>query len=180
MIFINERNIKSSLKQFGYNSYDPAINEVINKCLYSFVQNENTSMQQARKRQQGGAETTLPLEYFGVKTGHYFDNAAPGTNMSVTDSAIRPAFSVVDLQNTIKDGGAKSNFTVPAISVKRACEAVGGTTAAAQQRTIKSKFENVLQEVIRKASKKNTSDHLSLTFLQAVLEQRQYQKLFKS
>ena len=171
MILINDKNVKSSLKQFGYNSYDSSINTVINRCLSSFVQNENTSMQRARKRQQGGAETTLPLEYFGVKTGHYFENAPQGTDMSVTDSMIRPAFSVVDLQNTIK-GGAKTNFTVPAISVKRACEAVGSTTTAAQQRTIKSKFENVLQEVLRKASKKNVGDHLSLSSLQAVLEQR--------
>ena len=176
MIFINERNIKSSLKQFGYNSFDSTVTGVINKCLYSFVQNEVSN----KKRQRGGAATTLPLEYFGVKTGHYFENAPEGTNMSVTDSAIRPAFSVVDLQNTIKDGGAKSNFTVPAISVKRACEAVGISINGAQQRTIKSKFENVMHDVIRKASKKNTSDYLSLTSLQAVLEQRQYQKLFKS
>jgi hypothetical protein len=171
MIFINDRNIKSSLKQFGHNSYDSKINEVINKCLYSFVQNENS------KKQRGGAETTLPLEYFGVKTGHYFENPPQGTNMAVTDSMIRPALSVVDLQNTIEGGSKK--FAVPAISVKRACEAVGKKTTAAQQRVIKSKFENVLQDVIRKASKKNTGDHLSLTSLQAVLEQRQYQKLFK-
>jgi hypothetical protein len=98
--------------------------------------------------------------------------------MSVTNSMIRPALSVVDLQNTI-EGGSKSNFTVPAISVKRACEAVGNTTTAAQQRAIKSKFENVIYDVIRKASRKNTGDHLSLTSLQAVLDQKQYQKLFK-
>ena len=175
MIFIKDKSIKSSLKQFGYNSYDSKVNELMNKCLYSFVQNEVSS----KKKQRGGAETTLPLEYFGVKTGHYFENAPQGTNMSVTDSAIRPAFSVVDLQNTIKDGGGKT-FAVPAISVKRACEAVGTTTTAAQQRAIKSKFENVMRDVIRKVSKKNTGDHLSLTSLQTVLEQRQYQKVFKS
>jgi ribosomal protein S7 len=98
--------------------------------------------------------------------------------MSVTDSMIRPALSVVDLQKTI-EGGAKSNFAVPAISVKRACEAVGNTTTAAQQRAIKTKFENVMCDALRKASKKNTGDLLSLTSLQAVLEQKQYQKLFK-
>lgn len=176
MIFIKDRNIKSSLKQFGYNSYDSTINGVINKCLYSFVQNEVSS----KKKQRGGAETTLPLEYFGVKTGHYFDNAPKGTDMAVTDSTIRPAFAVADLQNTIKDGGAAKKFAVPAISVKRACEAVGGTIAAAQQRAIKSKFENVMNDIIRKANKKQSGDHLSSTSLQAILEQRQYQKLFKS
>ncbi|MFO0006281.1 MAG: hypothetical protein ACK559_34680, partial [bacterium] len=106
------------------------------------------------KKQRGGAETTLPLEYFGVKTGHYFENAPQGTDMSVTESMIRPALSVVDLQKTIEGGGAKKQFAVPAISVKRACEAVGITTTAAQQRAIKSKFENVMHDILRKASKK--------------------------
>ena len=177
MILINDKSIKSILKQFGYNSYDSKINELINKCLYSFVQKEVSSI---KKKQRGGAETTLPLEYFGVKTENYFDNAPEGTSMSVTDSMIRPAFSVVDLQNTIEGGSAKKQFTVPAISVKRACEAVNVTTTVAQQRIIKSKFENVMHDVVRKASKKNIGDYLSLTSLQTVLEQKQYQKLFKS
>jgi len=175
MILIGDRNIKSSLKRLGYNSYDSKIGDVMNKCLHAFVKNESSKR---RRYQSGGAETTLPLEYFGVKTGHYFDDARPGVDMAVTDTTIRPAFAVVDPQNTITTGGgAENKFVIPAISIKRAC--AGLNVSNEQQRAMKVKFENVMQDVLRKAGKKNTGDHLSLTSVQAVLEQKQYQKLFK-
>ena len=177
MIFIADRNIKSSLKHMGFNSYDPQINQTLNKSLQAFVQNQ--AKQLKKHMQKGGAETTLPLEYFGVRTNNYFDDAPKGVDMTVTDSMIRPPFRVVDLQNTIKDGGASSRrqFSIPAVSIKRASANLD--VSQSLQQTMKIKFENVMQEVLRKASKKSAIAHLSLSDLESVLNQQQYQKLFK-
>ena len=175
MIFIAERSINSSLKNMGFASYDAGVGAEMNRSLQAFVKNQSQKL--SKQLQRGGAETTLPLEYFGVKTNHYFEDAPRGVDMTVSDSTIRPAFSIVDPNNTIKDGGAAASFSIPAVSIKRATANMG--VSPKMQQIMKSKFENTMQQVLRKAGKKSNNKHLYLQDLKDILSQRQYQTLFK-
>lgn len=225
MKLINEKTLNTSLKKIGFEKVDDKAHKLMNSCLHNFTLNvldkavrvakkENSKVIAAKhvvvvldgkKSQAGGAETTMPLEYFGVRTNFYSENAPKGYDMSVSESAIRPAFSVNDPkgfflekyssteglysdmnpdkgQFMAQEGGAQ--FSVPLSAVQEACklymeeqnnEVKVNSTA---QKALKQKFENVFSEVLNKAAKKDTSK-LSASVLESILQQRKFQKLFK-
>lgn len=196
MKLIAEKNLKSSMKSVGFTSFDSRVHSLIESCLVNFsasvvskasklaqrsgsasVNEDHVMHVMQGKSQNGGAETTFPLEYFGVRTNHYSENAPVGTNMSVTDTDIRPAFVVQDPQRIIKGGGVA--FSVPFTSVKQAVTKFGVQVRVSAQKLIQQKFERELSTVLSKAKKLEKSEHLTSSALEKVLAQRQYQKLFK-
>lgn len=195
MKLIADKTLKSSLKTFGFTSHQSKVESSINHSLENFVRStiekahkiaQKEGKQQVSedhinavflKRQRGGAETTLPLEYFGVDSKHYFENTPKGADMSVTDINIRPAFVVNDPSGVIKSGGGKQKFHVALSSVKAASRSSELKQGA--QKALQQKFEERFGEVMAKVQKKSSTAHLSVESLEEVLSQRQYQKLFK-
>jgi histone H3/H4 len=200
MKLIAEKNLKSSMKKMGFNSFDSKVHSLVEAALMKYsshvltkaakiaqrtgssvVEVDHVLQAVSSKKQKGGAETTLPLEYFGVRTNYYSENAPMGTDMSVTDANIRPAFVVNDIQGVIKGGGNK--FNVPFTSVKEAISkwqsSQGVQVRSQAQKLVHQKFEMEFNNVLNKASKLEKGDHLGFATLDKVLNQRQYQKLFK-
>lgn len=196
MKLIAEKNLKSSMKRLGFASFDSRVHNLIESCLVNFsagvvskasrlaqrsgsssVEDDHVLQVVQSRRQNGGAETTLPLEYFGVRTSHYSENAPIGTDMAVTNANIRPAFLVKDPQGVIKGGGV--SFSVPFTSVKQAVSKWGVQVRVSAQKLIQQKFESELSTILSKAKKFERGDHLTTSALEKILAQRQYQKLFK-
>lgn len=201
MKLIAEKNLKSSMKKMGFTTFDQRVHNLVESSLTRYsavvltkatrvakregstvVEAEHVLQALSSKVQRGGAETTLPMEYFGVRTNHYSENAPVGADMSVTATNIRPAFVVKDLQGVIKEGGG-GRFSVPFTSVKEAVSKYQTTTSVQvrnqAQKLVQQKFEMEFNNVLSKARKLQKNEHLATSTLEKVLSQRQYQKLFK-
>lgn len=196
MKIIAERNIKASVKNHGFEGLNEQAHNLIEKSLKNFVSlqvekaqkiaqkegknviEEKHVQQVGQKKQRGGAETTLPLEYFGVDSKHYFENAPLGTDMGVTASTIRPAFVVNDPAGVIK-GGGNNKFNVPFTAVQSVCKQQNVQIRNQAQKLIQQKFESVFGEVVSKTAKKFGNNQLKGSELEQVLQQHKYQKLFK-
>lgn len=194
---INEK----SLRKFGISSASPKAVSLIEQSLQNFVQNsvkraerqaqregakyiEAQHVQQVfQQKQFGGAETTMPLEYYGVDSKHYFDDAPMGTDMSVSDSLIRPEFSVNDPAGVIKAAqmGGAVRFAVPFTTIKEALQNARTELAIREKakKLIQEKFEQHFGKVLQKAIQRSDKQHLSHTQLEQVLNQKKFQKLFK-
>lgn len=192
MKLIAERNLKSSAKKFGYEGLNDHAQDVIETSLRNFVfANIEKAEQQARRdgklvieekhvlKQRGGAETTLPLEYFGVNSKHYFDNIPDASDMLVSNSTIRPAMLINDPSMVFKGGAADNKFHVPFIAVKQLCQNQSLRVNQEAQKAIQQKFESLFGEVVSKTARKYNSNLLKGSDLTQVLQQRKYQKLFK-
>ena len=194
MKIITDKSIKLSLSKYGFSGHNEQAHRVIDDSLDNFI---NKSLKKASKQaakegaqsvsvkhlqqQRGGAETTLPLEYFGVDSKHYHDNAPQGTNMAVTNSLIRPAFAVNDPMGLIAGGGARTQaqFSVPLTAVKQVCQKQGVAVSGAAQKVLQQKFDSEFSQVLAKVSKKFGSEQLKGADLEQVLKQKKFQKLFK-
>ena len=196
MKIITDKSIKVNLSKYGFSGHNEQAHRVIDDSLDNFI---NKSLKKAsrlavkegarsvsekhllQQQQRGGAETTMPLEYFGVDSKHYHDNAPQGTNMAVTNSLIRPAFAVNDPMGLIAGGGARTQaqFSVPLTAVKQVCQKQGVAVSGAAQKVLQQKFDSEFSQVLAKVSKKFGSEQLKGADLEQVLKQKKFQKLFK-
>ena len=124
MKIISPKTIKTNVRKYGFVEATEKAESVIDKSLYTLMRNvlskaksfaEKDNMRyigiehiekafgsSKRLKQRGGAETTMPLEYFGVRTNHYV-NDPQGLDMTVSDSFIRPPHMVNDPSMIIQE-----------------------------------------------------------------------------
>ena len=204
MKIFTEKNVKANLKAYGFESADFEVIDMLNKSFDMFL---NKTIEKARRyskdgkieerhmlkalgfknSQKGGAETTMPLEYFGVDSGNYHDNVNMGIDMQVTDNYIRPALNMNDPSNIFEDiktngmtGGNIHKISVSKCAFQKACGQCGGSIPTKVREHIQRKYENEISDVINKVKKlKTNSLHLSTETLDKVLSQSKYSKLFK-
>lgn len=167
MIFLTDKSVRSNLKKFGITSYDPAVMNLVNQYLENYTkntiakatkQNKNLTSLEAQHVFQAGGRTVLPSEYFGVESGSYFETLkSNGTDMAVTNSAIRPTVATYDLSGAIKSGGSSQQFKLPKkslqyaiseakVSLQRDLRVRSEATAAMQQG-----FEKIMSEILQKS-----------------------------
>lgn len=157
IIFVTDKVIRKNFRSWGFKKVDAEIVEVVNKALYVYVKKVLEKTLKKKKdgvidRAMVGGRVLMPAEYYGVETDHYVADADPGTDMSVTEALIRPAFAAM-LQ-----GGA-GVFTVPLRSVKNiVLDVVASTKHDVQikqkafvdiQRSFETKFGEVMKSLKR-------------------------------
>lgn len=79
---LTEAQIKRNLKKWGFNSYHESVVEEMQKRFEKFAGKK-------AKQVQRGGRVALPSEYFGVDSGRYMANAAPGSSLEVSEQYIR-------------------------------------------------------------------------------------------
>lgn len=197
MKIIAERSLKTNVRRCGFQEMDNMAHAIVEESLKNFVAKTLQRAQKASSKegkqvveekhiqgvfqgrkahQSGGAETTLPLEYFGVNSKNYFQDAPQGANMQVTGSTVRPAFLV---SNPSFKGGASHEFKVSSASVKGIVAKQGVQVRQAAQKLMQQKFEESFEQVLSKVAKKFGKTELQGSQLQEVLNQKKFQKLFK-
>jgi len=95
MIFLTQKNIQSNLKKFNITEVDGNDIQYINDLLLSYTTNSlKKALKKYNKNGGNGAvgRTVLPSEYFGINSGVY-SNTSSGTDMSVTNTMIRPTIA---------------------------------------------------------------------------------------
>lgn len=186
MKLIADKTLKTSLKNLGFSEVDDKVFASVNELLLKFVtkslksKSKSPKSKSAKSSQRGGAETTLPLEYFGVDSGHYAENVPQGVNMSVTADNVRPVMGINDPQNLIeKFGGASKGFFVPKTAVVKAVKEANLTASACTVETLKTKFESLFSEILKKAVKdKAAQGHLTASLFSKYVSQKKYTKFF--
>jgi hypothetical protein len=192
MIFITENQLHSSLKKCGFSSYDEDVLVSVNDSLLSYVKN---SMKKALKKNkdvdvlseqhfQKGGRTVFPSEYFGHESGSYFESLNNnGTDMSVTNTMIRPAILTQDLSGAITGGKSDvKKFKVSNNVIQNAVMEVKTNLSkniALKKSAIshlKQDFETKMNEILQKTHAKSESQHLSIDLLKKVLSMKKYQE----
>lgn len=172
MIFITEKSLRQNAKKFGFKEFDNSIVSLVNKGLESFLKNKLSKVQK-------GGRTVLPSEYFGVESGSYFDKVS-STDLSVTDSIIRPPVLTKDLSGLITGGALK--FTVAKSVFKNAV--VESQSKLHRDSKLDSKlvsnlqdeFHSTMSEIFSKLQKKKL-ESLNREEFKKVFEQRKYKLL---
>lgn len=205
MKIITDKTIQQNVMQYGFNHCDKEVYDRVNESFIcymnnilhksqKYIQNDKLDMdaivkglrlQKDQKHQRGGAETTMPLEYYGVDSGHYYDNPEGGIDMSVTNDYIRPSMHVNDPAGVIESyelvGGNRVRFCLP----KSASSKLSGLYENVKIQTkarefMVKKFENDFSELMSKVKKVSGKDrYLHTEVIDKILSQRKYSKLFK-
>lgn len=189
MIFLSENSIRINAKKFGFKNVDIAVLESINNYLMNYTKNILKKALKKNKHNniqihQNGGRIVLPSEYFGIESGSYFENISHnnGTNMTVTNTMIRPMQHTVDLTGAII-GGSNKIFTISKNALKNAlneANVILEKNIKIDNDTyvhIKYKFEKIMTEIFRKASKKTTDNNLELSNLENIVNQSKYKEL---
>lgn len=121
VVFISDRQISSNLKKVGFIKVDPKVNELINEASFRLVR--RTLEKAMKKAILKGGRVTMPLEYYGIRTDNFVADAK-GTDMTATESRIRPHF------DAIMSGGAgdKPLFVLSFATTQNMCKEVMTTS----------------------------------------------------
>lgn len=182
IIFVTDKVIRKNFKSWGFKKIDDDIIELINQALYAYVKKilEKT----LKKKKDGiidralvGGRILMPAEYYGVETDHYTVDATPGTDMNITDSLIRPAF-------TANMAGGAGVFTIPLGNVKNVvADIISGMHRDIQikqkavadiQRSFETKFSDVMKSLKRKVK----GEEVTRSDVVAVLKMKKFIVMF--
>lgn len=171
LVALQQKTISKMMAKYNIKSWDNEIVSVLNNALYKFVQKE---LSKGEKKQNGG-RIVMPLEYYGVDSKNFVETSA-GQSVEPTVDYIRPPLEV-----QMVGGTQKLQVTMSAI------QTVMEEISSKQNKTIekktqvakalKSKFEEVMESVLSKASKKAKEGHMSGSELKEVLQMKKYSKL---
>ena len=167
---LSDKYLNSNLKKFGFKTYDNELKHEIQKFMVNFIGN---------KLKKSGGRIVLPSEYFGHESGSYFKNLSNnGTDMSVTDSMIRPAISTHDITGVIT-GGSSASFNMPLKSFKLGLSEVNIKLSNEHTHKLKNDFEVLMTKMLKNIAKKK-SDNLTLMEVRSEVAKRQYKAFHKN
>jgi hypothetical protein len=179
IIFISDRQVRKNFKKAGYTKLPSEIVEIINKATINFTK---TTIGKAMKKNKGtkvleaaqfGGRVLMPSEYFGVASNHYVESA-PGTDMSVKESWIRPAFTAE------LNGGATPLFSCPMQVIKNICAEYINTSnnnltiKASGYKAIHTEFVKKMSDVLESLQRKVKGNTLIKADLVAVLGMKKF------
>lgn len=207
MKIISDKSIRENIRKYGFQSVSPDVSDVMNESLDNFLENtftkakklaknQNVTEQHVMKvlgytKQNGGAETVMPLEYYGIDSGHYHTSPDMGVDTRVTNDFIRPAMNVNDPSGLFESGFMKGGgsgcpckddkkFSLSKSAMTKACSQHGAAMSPRVRKLLEKKFEMEFDKVMSKVqNSKNTSSHLSGGSIDKILSQRKFSKLFK-
>ena len=159
---LSDKQIKSNLKQWGFESSHKDVGKKIN----AYVEKYMKKCADGKCSQSGGISQSS--EWYGVDSGRYSADASPGSSLAVTQDYIRPPLEVHDPSGVIVGGGSKS-FKVSLKSVTEASKSL--SLSSTQRKQVKSGLEQKLTKALNSASKKSSSSHLSLASCEKALKQ---------
>jgi len=177
---LNEKTIKSNLKNWGFKTADPMIPKHVNNALMNIAENAAKNWSRNSRRQDGG-RIVLPSEYFGVDSGRYEASASDGSNLNVTNSWIRTPLSASDPTGAITGGASKKRFACTVKAVKDVSERISRFEFKQQHiKEVKERFEERMTKFMNSIDRKNKTNetHLSEELFNTVRDQKQYNDLF--
>ena len=167
---LSDKYLRFNLKKFGFQTYDTEVKELFETFLVNFLKNK------AGKKAPSGGRTVLPSEYFGKESPSYFESLANnGTDMSVTNSMIRPSIQAHDLTGAIT-GGNSQCFSVSLRSLSLALKEAKVKVPKAESLQLKEEFEKLVGNMLRQMSKKQ-SCVLTSQSVRTESKKRQYKTL---
>lgn len=170
VVFISDKQVLSNLKKLGYTEIDPKVPTLINDAAFAFV--KKTLEKAMKKAVLKGGRVTMPSEYYGVPTDHYIDDAK-GTDMSVTETRIRPAFEAL-----LTGGGPV--FMIGFTSTRNMCTEVMNTSSSevivrqSAMKKIHYKLIARLSEVMTSITKKHKGITLKASDVSDILKYKKY------
>ena len=199
--FINQKQVAQNLKKYKFQTFDKEIHEKINKLHHKVFDHQfkHEQKQQKQKQQQGG-RVAFPIEYWGSTTNHYSTDVPKFTDITPTQTHLRPAIPLNDPSGVLGTergmlsgmvGGAKKqnafqvSKTAHEQSVREFLQEKNETNKSLKLNkkdfvnNSKQKFETVMHKVLSKAAKGDKQHHLSNAAFDKVLEQKQF-KAFKA
>jgi hypothetical protein len=194
--FISQKQVAQNLKKYNLQSFDKDIHEKINRLHHKVIEQEFKQHQKQQKQQQGG-RVAMPIEYFGSTTNHYTTSTPQFTDITPTQTFLRPAIALNDLTGVLGTekgmssgmvGGNKQQFQVSQKCHEQSAreflkEHHDSTKFKVSKKQFmndsKQKFENVIDKVLSKAAKTSKQGHLNNEDFDKVLKQKQF-KSFKA
>lgn len=189
--FITQKQFTKSVKSCGFETFENSLIQDVNRLHQKFLF-EELKKQQKRNHQRGG-RVSMPIQYFGVETNTYSSDIPKYTDVSPNDVFLRPQMNVNDPSgvlttdkafSTLVGGRNTKSFTVTQKGHHDALKHVlqeNPHLQCANKRLFvqesKQKFENLMNDVLKKASKQDNSDLRQKTF-QEVLDLKKY-KVYK-
>lgn len=182
---LSDKYLQINLNKFGFRTYDTEVKEMLETFLVNFLQNKLAKKQKPTI----GGRVVMPSEYFGKSSASYFETVAnDGTDMSVTDSVIRPVVETHDISGVITGGKVHcflislKTFFIALKEAKSRTNSLSKKNSAlsGKQETMKFKeeFEEIMSKMLTQISKKKTC-HLSTEILRTESNKRQYKTLVK-
>lgn len=196
--FIKEKQLKSNLKKFGFQSYDQEVVQTINKLHQQVVSDLMQQKQkQQKKLQQKGGRVSMPIDFFGGVTNNLSTETPDFTNISGNDVNSRQEMLLNDPSQVLGTekgmisgmtvemlGGGKTQYQLSQNAAQEAVKSLSKKEKIELQdkqkftQLTKQKFETTMDKVLKQAKQKGDS-HLSQEKLEKVLGKKVY-KLFKA
>lgn len=191
--YIKENQLKTNLKKYGFQTYDKDVLGEINQLHRKVVSGLLQQHKKYQKKTQMGGRVSFPIDYFGGTTNNLTNTIPTFTNISGNDVMIRQEMTLHDpsqvlgtekgMVSALVGGAQKFSLSQTAShDVVKALSKQEDVALDDKHRFVqisKQKFENVIDEVLKKTKKQNQQGHLSKDSLVKVLEQKKY-KSFKA
>lgn len=195
--YIKEAQLKANLRKYDIQEYDKEVLERVNQLHQQVVTDLVQQKKKQQEKQQRGGRVSFPVDYFGGNTNNLSQTTPAFTNIATNDASIRQEIPLNDasqvlgtdkamlsgMPSAMAGGAAKSKFQVTQTASQDIVRSIAKRENASidnkQQfvQVSKQKFENVIDEVLKKAKKQGST--LSKSNLDKVLQQKKY-KAFKA
>lgn len=161
--------LSRNLKKWGFSTHSEEVHEFVENTLENFINRK------VKKVQKGG-RIVLPSEYFGVNSGRYSADAAPGSSLSVSEQFIREPLAASDPTGAIVGGGKR--FEVSQKAVAESLKKCGGKFSGAEKSALKSEYEKKMTELMNSVARKHKGEtHMSVATLKEGLKMEKYRSL---
>lgn len=195
--FIRDNQLKSNLKKYGYTASDAEVVHLVNDLQHKVVGDLLKQVKKVHQKVQKGGRVSFPIDYFGGQTNNMSIETPSYTTIAADATNLRPAMQLNDptsalgteraIQSVMLGGGdiKKQKFELSQNAAREVVkhlmqqESVGVKDVKEFTRISKQKFENVMDEVLKKAKKSSTGDVLRKEHIEKVLQQKKY-KSFKA
>ncbi len=194
--FITKQQVAQNLKKFNFTTFDKDVQEKINH-IHQKVFHQQLKQHKKKQNQQKGGRVAFPIEYFGSTTNHYSADVPKFTDISSTETHLRPPIPLNDPSGVLGTeggvlsgmvGGKKSEFQIAQKTHEQSAREFLQEHHDDKKFKVprkefftnsKQKFESLMDTVLTKASKYSKQNHLSAEIFDKVLSQKKF-KAFKA